>query len=494
MNNDINNMKFIPYHQFLSISKIEIPIAFANLISPGSKIYLTGYSSKEAYNFLCDKKCDSDELDRRYLIYDNINYILRGIEKKEFFDFSFSIEKRRILSLVPYRNVKEKKVEEKEVVKSWREADSRGCLKRYFGKEDWLKLVLNESDNDKFDVSYQFDYNDYVLSQTKNFVLQRYMSWMRLNNYTLPIADQDYSNPLNFVDYFFRQLGQYIDIIQKNKSRRYYIVGDGPGTASAACIMLGVDYVSIEPNDIGKIARDIGIITSDELLEKRDDDIVFLANVGDYVDYKDYEYYDRVIVDYSGVEALDLKRSYGGRGSVYSTFDIRLSTFPRRSNCLGLLKDKRVYPMTPLAKQMCIENDIDITTNRENGYCVTTNREEDAMNMISMELPSDMRARKGHVKMIKGVFFEYYDEGQRVYGTDMICEYHPKSYSVVKYVNKYYIDGDIIHVCSPRPEKVRGIIMDDGRVMKLFYLSSYDSDGKHYGRYRSTELMFHNEI
>jgi len=29
------------------------------------------------------------------------------------------------------------------------------------------------------------------------------MKWMRENNYTIPIADQNYQNPLNFVDYFF---------------------------------------------------------------------------------------------------------------------------------------------------------------------------------------------------------------------------------------------------------------------------------------------------
>jgi len=54
----------------------------------------------------------------------------------------------------------------------------------------------------------------------------------------------------------------------------------------------------------------------------------------------------------------------------------------------------------------------------------------------------------------------------------------------------FFLDGDIIHVQSPRPEKVRGVYMDDGRIMKLFYVGSYSVRGMTYGRYRATELLF----
>jgi len=299
---------------------------------------------------------------------------------------------------------------------------------------------------------------------------------------------------LNFVDYFFRQLGQYLDIIRNCRDRRYYIVGDGPGTASIACLMLDVPYFSMEPNDIGSKARSLGIITSDSLGELYEDDIVFLANVGDYVDYSVYADNDKIIVDYSGIEQDGLIRCEGGRGSVYASMEISLTSFPRRSDCLGLLKDKEVYPTTPLAKQMCMENGIEVlNVSKEGAYLVTTDPCSDQMNMISKELPSDPRARIGHVKKAYGVFFTYYEEGQKVFGEDCFAEYFPRSYSSIKYVRKFYIDGEIVHAVSPRPEKVRGVCLDDGRIMKLFYLSSYKMNGITYGRYKSLELMFRAE-
>jgi len=289
---------------------------------------------------------------------------------------------------------------------------------------------------------------------------------------------------------FFKQLSQYIDIIRNDCRRRYYILGDGPGTASIACLILGVDYVSMEPNGIGEKAIQLGIITSKEKPEINEEDIVFLANVGDYVNYNDYVDYDKIIVDYSGVEQLDMIRSQGGRGSVYSDMEVKLTSFPRRSMCIGLLRGKKVHPTTPLAKQMCRENGIDVYEDSQGVYRVTTNEKEDNLNMISMEVPSDLRARKGHVKRFRGVFFQYYDEGQRIISVDGFSEYFPKSYNSVRYAKKFYLDGDIIHVQSPRPEKVRGVYTTEGKVMKLFYINSYMVRGVLYGKYKSLDLIF----
>jgi len=195
-------------------------------------------------------------------------------------------------------------------------------LKSYFKNIDWLELAKDESSPDMYDFKYGSDYHIYLSSFNKFFLVNKYMDWMRKNNATVPIKDNDYSNPLNFVDYFNRQIGQYMDVIRQQRDRRYYIVGDGPGTASVACLLLGVDYYSYEPNAIGDRAREIGLVTSQYEGEPLPSvDIVFLANVDPYVDYDQYSDYDRVVVDFSGKGGKDLSRSYGGRGTVYSTYD-----------------------------------------------------------------------------------------------------------------------------------------------------------------------------
>lgn len=478
--------KYVLYRDFRDNFPSDVPSSYMDVIPYDSKVYITGFNLPQMLGFMRLEE-DFFSQKRKYDIAFSVSDVISGLIRREFFDFSFIMDNRRMLSILPPFKIYEKK----ELIDSYEDAQEKGCLKTYFGDKDWLKISKDTFDGvKKYVFIYNDDYENFLCNFTTLQLAEFYMRWMRENNATLTIKDQDYSNPLNFVDYFFRQLGQYIDIIRNDRKRRYYIIGDGPGTASIACLILSVSYVSMEPNMIGAQARALGIITSIEKPFLEDDDIVFFANVGDYVNYSDYDNYDKVIVDFSGIEQSRLKRAFGGRGSVYSTMDIVLTSFPRRSMCVGLLQDKKVVPTTSLAKQMLIENGIDIYADNEGTYRVTTNEQEDVMNLISMELPSDLRARKGHIKKFIGVFFQYYDEGQRVISEEGFSEYFPKSYNSVRYVKKFFLDGDIIHVQSPRPEKVRGVYMDDGRIMKLFYVSSYSVRGMTYGRYRATELLF----
>jgi len=263
---------------------------------------------------------------------------------------------------------------------------------------------------------------------------------------------------------FFRQLGQYLDIIRNCRDRRYYIIGDGPGTASIACMMLDVPYFSMEPNDIGSKARSLGIITSDSFGELYEDDIVFLANVGDYVDYSLYADNDKIIVDYSGIEQDGLVRCEGGRGSVYASMDISLTSFPRRSDCLGLLRDKEVYPTTPLAKQMCVENGIEVLIERkENAYLVTTDPCQDQMNMVSKELPSDSRARVGHIKKAYGVFFLHIMRKGRKYLVKIVLQ--STFLRVIAVLNMYgsfilMVKLYMLYLLDPKRLEVSVLMMD----------------------------------
>lgn len=477
--------KVLLFRDFRNRYPNDVPERFNNLIPGDAKIYITGYGVKEMLNFMRREEKNMSEVEKKHEIAFAVADLLNGLIPRDYFDFSFVMEVRRMMSLLKRVN----RIERKKQITTFIEAREENCLNAYFGDNDWLN-ICKDHEKKNFDYVYSDDYDVFLRSYSKLELAEFYMRWMREHNATIDIKYQDYSNPLNFVDYFFRQVGQYIDIIRNNRDRRYYIVGDGPGTASIACLMLGVSYFSMEPNDIGRKARDLGIITSDKLEDVLENDIVFLANVGDYVDYSCYDEYDKIIVDFSGVEQNLKHRSYGGRGSVYSSMEINLTSFPRRSRCLGLLKDRKVFPTTPLAKQMCIENGVDVYADGEGVYRVTTDEKEDEMNMLSMELPSDLRARKGHIKKYKGVFFQFFDMAQRVIYKDGFAEYFPKSYTSVRYVRNFFLDGDIVHVQSPRPEKVRGVYKDDGRIMKLFYLHSYEIKGVTYGKYKALDLKF----
>jgi len=481
----LKKMQFelLNFDVFRDYNEIDLPKIYVERIRSNAKVHLTRYTTEEMFKFLTDNNVSYETRCDRVKLAMGVSDVINGKEIGEFFDFSFSMHNRRIMCLLP---VEKPKV--KEVITTYIEAKQKGVIKSYFGKHDWLKIAQDQRNGSQYDYKYSNDYSDFLSSFNKMYLVECYLRWLRENNATLPIKDNDYSNPLNFVDYFFRQIGQYMDIIRHKLDRKYFIVGDGPGTASVACMLLGVNYFSYEPNDIGSKAREISLITSRQRIDPDKDDIVFLANVGPYVDYNEYLDYDRVIVDYSGVPS-DIKRSNGGRGSVYATYDISLVSFPRRSSCLGLLKDKKVNPQTDLAYQMCVENGIEVS--KEAQYKVTTDEYSDEFNMVSMEKPSDKRARIGHVKMYKGVFFYYYDDDQEVFYTDGYCHYQPLSYGSLKYVTDYYVDGNVIHAKSVRPEKVCGIILDDGRIEKLFFISKYEND-KHerYGIFKSKAMMF----
>jgi len=475
------------FRDYVMHKMIDLPPSYYEYMPKESIVYVTRFTDKEAFEYLRDKSQIAEEINKRIDVANHVADMMRGETRNVYFDFSFSMSFRQMFCFIKKREVKEKV--KKTLIVSYFQAREKKVLKSYFKDVDWLELAKDEASAEEYDFKYTNDYYIYLATFNRMLLLDKYMTWMRKNNATVPIKDNDYSNPLNFVDYFMRQIGQYMDILRQDRGRRYYIVGDGPGTASAACQVLGIDYYSYEPNSIGDKAREIGLISSQYKGEPNECDIVFLANVDPYVDYNQYLDYDRVVVDYSGKGGDQLDRSRGGRGAVYATYDINLVSFPRRSTCLGILKDKEVNPQTDLAYQICVENGISVDKNST--YKVTTNEYQDEFNMITLEKPSDRRARKGHVKMFKGVFFYYFDDNQRVYYDDGMIRYHPLSYKGIAYTRDYHIDGNVVHVRSVRPEKLCGILLDDGRVERLFYISQYENEnGQRHGIYKMISQMF----
>jgi len=125
-------------------------------------------------------------------------------------------------------------------------------------------LKLAHDINSECLYGYNDDYYEWVCSSfSKDQVVCAYRSWIALNQRYVPLKDNDYSDPLTFAVHFERQIAIYYDIISNVRDcRPMYIIGDGSGAASIACMMADRPYYSYEPNGIGSVAIRLGIVSS----------------------------------------------------------------------------------------------------------------------------------------------------------------------------------------------------------------------------------------
>jgi hypothetical protein len=131
-------------------------------------------------------------------------------------------------------------------------------------------------------VIFSHDYDDYFRSMSP----VKYFELIGQLRSRIPAKDQVYDNPCTFIDTAMDQVEKYVEIIRHMESP-IYIPGDGIGLGSYVCRMLGKDYVSSEPNDIGREAVLCGLISNSNkfnLVDVRGCKSVFCANVVKYLD------------------------------------------------------------------------------------------------------------------------------------------------------------------------------------------------------------------
>jgi len=153
--------------------------------------------------------------------------------------------------------------------------------------------------------------------------LYGYRNLLRLNSDDLPLWAQDYHTPFSFSKHFEHQLFEYVEVLAKIKQREdyvYYFVGDGPGTGAIACEILRLNYVSMEPNGIGKIAREIGLISDFTPNDVKNEEkaVLCLFNVVQYISLEQWLVTDRVlIVDPYLDEDLGMHHEVSSCGNVF---------------------------------------------------------------------------------------------------------------------------------------------------------------------------------
>jgi len=119
-----------------------------------------------------------------------------------------------------------------------------------------------------------------------------------LDGVAIPVLKQDYSDHLMNYNAFAHRLPLIMDLIaQVPEYVKIIAPGDGVGVAAVSCLLLGREYYASEPNDIGAVARDLGIIqsraTAEELISTmdkydREPILVILSNIAIYCDISEY--------------------------------------------------------------------------------------------------------------------------------------------------------------------------------------------------------------
>jgi len=169
-------------------------------------------------------------------------------------------------------------------IASWEQARDNNCLAEYFsgvgifpvvGRRYKLMTVAN-------------DYEEYIKSMTYD----QYLELLRNNSAHEPARNESYNNATTFYQTAMTQIGEYVKII-KDMNGKIYIPGDGIGIGSYVARMLGKDYYSSEPNNIGREAILMGVISAKEKYDHSKAklcDSVFFGNCYSYcIDEKMYE-------------------------------------------------------------------------------------------------------------------------------------------------------------------------------------------------------------
>jgi len=341
------------------------------------------------------------------------------------------------------------------------------------------------------DTLYEFSYNnDYLefcdMYMTNYHKAIHYKKYLMRESITVPIWANTFSSPLSFLKYFEKQVSQYVDIFSNLKTGgRLFIVGDGPGTASLAAILAGRSYFSTEPNDIGKLARSLGIISGvNGIVEEND--IVCLFQVLKYggLEYLDC---DRLIIvdDYLEIEDLRLAPLESGGGKVFLKNVVvdGLVTFPYENPRFMFDKNGKIETLNPVdvkGKAICAISHLPVG---QDGRKVAADSSLPYMNLITRNDPNDKRIRGKKSKNIKGSSYEVVKGSNRVVTKDSILLRDFEGFSSMRRVREYKIIGEYYIIRNLRPEKIEGVYLHDGSYVRIYLLYVLDVLGKSHGVY-----------
>jgi len=333
-------------------------------------------------------------------------------------------------------------------------------------------------------------YKYVVLHYEIGDIIEMYKIYLMNNPISVPLWDNEYNDPTSFLYYFDRQCPQYVDVFNAIEDQnRLYIVGDGPGTGSIAAWITDRQYLSQEPNDIGKIAKKIGIIK--EGLPKKDD-IIVLFNVLEYIKVEKWTSYDRVIiVDENFDKKLPgfFPHSDGAGRVFYKGIKMGpLVMFPLQNNRYMFDKYGAVNPEDYKSEVMAILMKIKI--DKKKGFKVNVTKNK-GMNIVTRNDMLDTRAKKeGSFKNIKKIVKKVYPGKNIIFTHDgMIVRFY-NDYKTIRFTDNYYFNEGFYYVRTLRPRMLQYIKLRGMKeTVRVYMVKSVIVRGITYGVYKDFRDM-----
>jgi len=505
----------------LERSKVENPISFTNFAAyreKGGEVYDDMIRSERQFLFkYCVIRGDFFYINPRYeaqftafgaVVYNNTV----TIPLPESF---FWYRGMKVLLLMPAQKLEKEKIEKKEnTVEELMEVD--------------FLCLYNPTRNVLFeDNELQRRYIAKVKEVfSKEVIIRHYTAYLRRNALDTKVSSTLYDNPYEFINTSDKQHGTYFEVLHKihevYPQDKMFFYFDGIGTCSMIANVLRIEYNSMEMNEIGRIAYELGIITdftSDHGIYDQEDGIHVFCNLSAFMSVSHmYSKKKFVIIDenrlFKGVELRYVQWSSQGKVHHNLDMDDNFISFPREiSKSLPMLKKKQNVPLGGkaefylLANGLLVYSDGEIQTitpsvlvDKKPHYIDTTDSGRelkrqglydyltvDVLNIVTRSRPTIDVGRLGDLKRRGEIEYPY---GMK--------EFFVNTYSAFKILFKTFDDPRCLHsfifqdgfyfaLQDERPERIRYLI-DSGEVKFIMFLHTVKLKGKAYNVFRDREL------
>jgi len=366
---------------------------------------------------------------------------------------------------------------------------------------------------------------------TKIELIRKYRHYLTMKNLSVSVGLMKYDNPLEFVSTFDKQFGLYYEVVyklQKKKGERLkiFIPHDGLGALSMICSVLGVEYRSYEPYGIGEIAYRLGIITSKSVFDvkPRDDEVVILANLDDYLgdNIQLYNKYENVVITenrlYTGCNPKNMLVSTHGRVHTDLLDDDFITGGGVISKSVPMIQKYNNVPLGTKAEAFLLLNGLpvyndghvqtktkSVVTKEKIRYIVTTDKVKDLqtltyvltsppiLNIVNRNEPTRYDVGKlGEVKVYKDQYFTVTGEKAEVCGFDFFETVKIRRYDHNHELKGWYKEKFFIVGKCKNPRSKRYIV-EYGKKEYIVYLSSVTSTKGivyHFFQYRVDVQMY----
>jgi hypothetical protein len=316
-------------------------------------------------------------------------------------------------------------------------------------------------------------------------IISRYIRYLKEYNVSIPLWDNRYLDPGSFAERFFSQVAIYVDIIKNMRTEGLLVIkSDGPGTASYAAYLLGREYISDEPGDIGRIARAIGLIKEGK--ENDAQDIFLYFNCIQYFDNNYLESKDKVVIyneTIREIEGFSAVSTGAGKVLVKNVELDQLSTLVLRSSRFMFRDGQTAFPDEYRTAVICELMGIPMS---ESGKRVTLDMASTDFHIIDRNDPMQNRVRKdGAYKEIQGNNYKVYPGDNVIYLNDGISNLYFNRYKMDNIVESYVTHEGYFYVRTLVPERVDKLrLKDTQEIIRVFLVKKMKFKDTVFGVYR----------